>query len=648
MHMPVGSFVAFVAALFACSGASAQSLARIARAGGLISQPVTVGDYLYVPAGAGIDVWNLADPAHPVHAGRTDAGSETPGEIRDLATAANRLYANWTGAPNGVAVYSLADPAHPLLVGEVDGADAEAIETDGAWLYLAGNSIGLLSFSLADPDAPVRAGTADEFIAGYVIGFAVTGQRGVLTTENGFGDPFGLVLDLADPMHPHATSTPPLCGLDCIVDGDFVFSFGAGFGVFDLHDAANPELVFNDFGGISTRGALDGDTLWVFGDDVEAWDVAAPAHPVLRGTAAIETPNPVHATLTSKGAYAVDAAGNGTLVDPATPTAPNVLARIDVPGGGPINGAALDARYAYLADPAFGLRIVSSPSLEPVASIAIDEAEVRGAHDVVVANGIAYVVGWVSLWAVDVSDPRHPTVLGSVATPAFMQRVVVEGDRAYLSTYNQLTTLAIADIADPANMRVLGSMFVDNPRDIVVRNRRVYIASEGGSEITSGLRIVDVANPAAPVQIGADATCGAVAIARSVAFLDDTGTTLALGCEDGSVHLLDVSDAAAPAPLGSLALADEFNGALSLAVSRHHLYVGHYVGVDDFDLTDRESPHLVARYPASSPIYTERSASNAFMAVSFLGGTYSYSRTDVASAHTHSHHTRPARPSFEL
>jgi hypothetical protein len=93
----------------------------VARAGGVISQPVAIGDYLYVPAGAGIDVWNLADPAHPAHVGRTAVGHEAPGPILDLGAAADHLYANWTGFPNGVTIFSLADPTHPSLVGEIDG-----------------------------------------------------------------------------------------------------------------------------------------------------------------------------------------------------------------------------------------------------------------------------------------------------------------------------------------------------------------------------------------------------------------------------------------------------------------------------------------------------------------------------------------------
>jgi len=649
MQASVGSFAALVLGLFACSGASAQSLVPVTRAGGTVSQPVAVGDFLYVPAGVGIDVWNIANPAHPAHVGRTAAGSETPGTIRDLAAAANHLYANWNGIPNGVSVYSLADPAHPSLVGEIDGAYAQKIATVGAYLYAAGNGIGVISYSLADPDQPVEAGAAAGVLLGDVAAFAATSDRGVVQARSGFGDVYAYDLDLSDPAHPQATPSSPLCGDQCIIDGDFVIGFSDGFAVFDTHDPGNPALVFNAFGAFPTRGALDGDTLWVLGGDIEAWDASAPAQPVLLGFAPFDTPSPVAATLTSKGPYAIDAAGNGTLVDASTPAAPEVLARIDVPGGGAINGAAIDGRYAYLADPAFGLRIVSSPSLDPVASLAISPTEAPGAIDVAVVNGIAYVVGWLSIHAIDVSDARHPVEIGSVASPSFMQHIVVDGDRAYLAGMNQAISFAIVDIADPAHMQMRGTLDIgiNNPHDLIVRDHRAYTASEGTLAHRSGLRVIDASNADDPVEIAGDDTCGGFATAASLAFLDPVGAAIAVGCDDGSVHLLDVSDATAPAQIATFALADEFNGAVSLVASHRHLYVGNYYGVDDYDLDDRESPAFVARYPTAGPVSAERSTWNAFIALTFGAGTYSYSRNDVASGRAHSHHARPARPSFE-
>jgi hypothetical protein len=646
MFASVRSFVALVLAL-ACAGAGAQSLVPVTRAGGQISQPVAVGDYLYVPAGVGLDVWSLADPAHPVHVGRTGASDEAPGPIDDVVAISGHLYAVWRNIDSGVAVYSLDDPAHPARVGAIDDVSAERLGGDSEHLYLAGDAIGVLSYDVSDPDHPAALGTVDSFVAGYVSAFGVGGNRAFLVTSDAFGMPHGWFIDLADPAHLHATPILPICGTSCLVDGNYVISPSWGFSVFDAHDPGNPMQSFTHGGSPFSHGALADDIFWLFADDgVEAWDVSAPAQPVILGDAAIDLPGVTRVASTPHGPFSIDFSGNGTLVDASTPASPRVLARFDVPGSGSVQGAALDSGCAYLADSLFGLRILTAPALEPIASLAIGEGDLRGAMAVAVADGVAYVVGFGTLYAVDVADPQHPSVIGSVAMESFFVNIAIDGDRAYLAAYNQATPFRVIDIADPAQMHTMGSLTFDYPHDLVARDGLVFTASEGGLTLASGLRVIDASNPNEPVQIGADESCAEAGLATSVAFLDDRTNVLAIGCYDGSVHLVDVSVPENPVEVGSLQVPDDFNAALSLRSSGHRLFVGHIFGVDEFDVADASTPRRAARYETGSPVYTLRGAPDALLAVTVFAGTYSYAMPSMSSPRPHSHHARPAR-SFE-
>jgi len=631
--------------VLAASGAAAQSLVPVARVGGRIMQPVPVGEFLYVPAGAGLDVWSLADAAHPAHVGHTSGADEVPGVVRDIVAAGNHLYVEASWPDPGVAVYSLADPAHPALVGHFD-IDTERLGTDGSHLFLAGISRGIRSFDLADPVNPVELDALDVPL-GYVDGIVVGDGRMVVSSTTQSQQPQVWFVDISDPTRMQATSTFPICGWACILEGDYLISPGFGFAVYDAHDPANPVSVFAAPEETVELPVLDHDVLWTFGDELRAWDASTLTHPVQIGSAPNEATTLGRVALTSHGPFEIDTAGHGILIDGSTPASPHALAEIDVPGGGEIEGGAVDAQYAYLADPAFGLRIVTSPGLAPVGALAIGTGDSRGAHDVALAGNIAFVVGSEALHAVDVADPRHPVEIGSVAAE-FYSRVVVDGDRAYLASIYQLANLTVVSVGDPAHMRIRGTLSIDMPYDIVARGNRVYAAVASGiTDVGSGLRIVDVSDPDAPVVIGAEATCGDADVGRSIAFLGATGSDIALGCFNGAVHLIDASSAGAPVELGVFMTNDVYATTSPIAVAGNVMYVGLSGSIGEYDISNRASPVRTGQYETAAQVSRLLRSSDALIAITGLAGTYSFGSPASSTRRTHSHHTRPARPSFE-
>jgi hypothetical protein len=138
----------------------------------------------------------------------------------------------------------------------------------------------------------------------------------------------------------------------------------------------------------------------------------------------------------------------------------------------------------------------------------------------------------------DVQDPEAPLFLGGLAlgTPqqyVGVSDVVVSGGCAYLAAVNR--GLLVLDISDPTQPGVLGQFTVPNDAvDLVIREPLAYVAT------MRGVQILDVSNPTAITIVGSYPTQAAVYT------LDLEGTTLHVAATTDSVHVVDVSNPAAP------------------------------------------------------------------------------------------------------
>ena len=73
-----------------------------------------------------------------------------------------------------------------------------------------------------------------------------------------------------------------------------------------------------------------------------------------------------------------------------------------------------------------------------------------------IVGSLAYVASSVGgLHTVDLSDPAHPVLLGSLDTPGYALRVLVVGDVAYVSDY---TSVLVASVGTPSDLHAVGSL----------------------------------------------------------------------------------------------------------------------------------------------------------------------------------------------
>lgn len=299
---------------------------------------------------------------------------------------------------------------------------------------------------------------------------------------------------------------------------------------------------------------------------------------------------------------------------------------------------------AYVVGPG-GLQIVDVR--DPASPIGLGTLPTdRQSLDLEVVGTRAYIVVTpLGLRVVDVSHPATPALLGALdldSQPSLhFAAVAVEGGVAYL---NSVVGAVSVDVADPAAPALIARFDFGSPvfgADIAIRNHILYATADASAKAFPSLRILDVTDPAAPLELAhIDSACMDLALAGVVLYCTDSY----------QLHLFDVSDPSNPLALGVLRpgvmgpLADvavargiahvatgpawpSFESSLQavdtrvrafparngfsgnvpdslscLSIAGKHLYAGSSVAMDLFDIRDPMNPALVGsiRLPGSA------------------------------------------------
>jgi len=173
------------------------------------------------------------------------------------------------------------------------------------------------------------------------------------------------------------------------------------------------------------------------------------------------------------------------------------------------------------------------------------------ANAVFLQDRTAYVGAGTALLIFDVSDPTHPTKLGHVYLPDLIQKLVVQGNYAYVADH--FAGFRVVDVSDKRAPRERGFIKIPGVAqafgpvvDVAVRDTLAYVAAE-----IEGLFIIDVSDPDAPVQIGHifDPFTPTTGFARAVVVQD---TLAYVATDDEILRIVDVSDPQEPQEIGAV------------------------------------------------------------------------------------------------
>jgi len=556
----------------------------VGEVGGPTQSVAVQGDYAYVGVGLRLVVLDVTNPAAPTEVGAT---APFPYYVEDIALSGTRAYVAAGGA--GLRLVDISDPASPIELGAWDSPGyAEGVAVAGSTVYLADGPYGLWVVDVANPTNPTPVGSAYDM--NYAFEVTVSG-------------------DLA-----------------------YIAAAGAGLLVSGVSDPAEPvEVGQLDTPGYAYGVALADNTAYI----ADAWgglhvvDVSDPEDPDLLGTCA--TPGwALDVVLVGDTAYVADGSSGLRLVDMGNPTNPQEIGALE--RGDLARRVAASGETVYLADLKQGLLQIDATDAQRPVEISRYSPLVEARY-VAAAGSYAYVAaGFSGLRVVDISDPVQPREVAAYETGTYATGVVVSGTVAYVPTYlsgMDPHDLHIVDISDPLHPARLATVDTDGVfREVAVQGQYLYAADEWG------LRVIDVADPSAPEEIGfaliggeqdqasdgvtVDGRWAYVAVAeagmyvfdiatpsepRLVAIFDPPGGVTSIAVSAGVAYLsncfeglrvVDVSQPASPVEMGYV---DTPGYSMAVALSGNRAYVSDGGGgLQAVDISDPTSPVLVDSY----------------------------------------------------
>jgi len=554
---------------------------------GLVEGTVQVqGDYAYCGLSfKGYLVIDVHDSTNPVAVG----GYDTLGDVHELWSANQHLFLaeGW----EGLSVFDTSDPVHPLPLGRVATCgEAYGVQVAGNYAYVADGGSGLAiislpseSVTLVQPPASLKAALGDtatlnvraygsgplsyQWYAGESgdVSHPIAGANGTSFTAPVSAEtaPYWVRVSSSEGASDSQTAwvspVPPVSvellslwpgyrrgsAVDVQVAGDLAYVAAGSVQIWSLTNLASPRLV----GSYAPRDwpleslAFSSNRLFLACGDkgLQILDVACPETPALLGIFTNGSANKV--VVAGSVAYVV---GDPLrILDVSDPSQPHQLASLTVAG------TALDVQgqYAYLVDGDGNLQIFDVFDPEQPLQLASTQLFSAAPNAIRVAGNYAYVAEGQRrvnsvlrpgrLDVVNISDPRQPSLAGSVLTETNSDALAVDVLGAYAFVVEGSAGLRVVDVANPAAPSSVGGLSLGAwAQAVAASGQRAYVASDGG------LHCIDISLPASPRQLNLVETSG---YAQAVA---GSGQQVFLADGDGGLKILEVSDPTRPTMAG--------------------------------------------------------------------------------------------------
>jgi hypothetical protein len=495
-----------------------------------------VGEYR-----AGVELYSIADLSRPRLLGRCAIPGYTFG------TAFDGRYAYVACYDSGVMVVDFQNPANPSRVAILNIPEgASVLEARGGLLFVGAMYGGIRLVDISDPLNPSE-------ISSYAPSgdFAQTFRVRDTLLYAAFAYSGLVILNISDPANPIELSAfhGDWYFYDLAISGSFAYAIIQNpmqIKVIDIGDPEHPSLTSTyrppvrdlSFNGIAARGSQCYTVLDPSFDPrggLLVIDVSDSAHPVLADS--FRLPREVEVIATVDTLAFVGFLGDGLQVfSVADPSHISLLSQIDTVR---CDGLSIDPPYVYGATSSrsfFQVLDVSDPR-HPVVVGSIDTS--GSSAGVAVRSGLAYLCQSEYLRIIDVSSPTHPVQVGRLKLPSTAFNLDLSGDYCYVADW--YGGVQVVDISSSTNPQIVGSYQTPTAaaEDIAVRGQYAYY--------TDGLGFggLDVSDPTHPQSVFYDW------IPNQVWGMDATSKLLCVALLDSGVELLDyTSNPARPVVVG--------------------------------------------------------------------------------------------------
>jgi len=439
-------------------------------------------------------------------------------------------------------VFDVSDPYNPDHISICNtGGISHDVDVAGNYAYV-GDGGYLRVIDISNPHAIIEVGSCQT--SGFAEKVSVADGYVYVTDDEWTG--YLSVVDVSDPLEPTEVGATAIgqYGLkDAVALNGYVYlAYGGDLLVFDVNDPTNPTQVASCQVEENAWGvAISGDQVSVVCrfsamSVIGSTSVSNPLVPTVTGS--YFAPGRLYNVAISDGyAYLADVEEGLLVAEINSPNGPVEIGSFETLGE-PYDVAVADG-FVYLTDSLEGLQVfdvnnpyypfiittidtyssfvaiagqhlyVASPSLyifdisNPYVPIQIGYLGVGFLSDMIVEGNHAYLVDYnAGLRVVDISDPTSPIVVGSLPMQALS--VDVSGDYAYLAA--EFDGLVIVDISDPADPIQIASYNLQSYRteEVKVVDGYAYVGYEQspGFPRTRYMRVINVTNPATPIEVG--------------------------------------------------------------------------------------------------------------------------------------------------
>lgn len=532
------------------------------------------------------------------------------GTVKGLVVRDNRAYVG-TGAQ--LAVFDLTNPAQPALLGQTapgvhlvrDVAlyGNYAYVVDGGEMVVQGGGIvgwsgGMRVVDISNPQQPQVVATIT--VPDYPTYVAVQGHYAYISCMSKFS-----IWDLTDPLHPTRTGTytaaiyPPTAGIVLPSGTVAYYAIGSiGLVVVDISNPNQPQEL-----GRYLPDTLDKASVIAIrdhyayladssGSGISVVDVSNSTAMQEVGSYSLGGVNDI--AIAGSYAYAVHSYGGftGLTILDISGTTPVKVGGLELPGK-PLTIQVV-GNFAYLSGELGGVWVVkvSNPAAPTQAGIA---PLVGYAHDVTLFKSYAHV--WGSGWhIINIANPAQPREVGYDENGGPLATVGNYGYQVFGNSGGQAGgNLRVLNLTDPVHPQEITRISLPGyVQGVAAAGNFVYV-NEAFDYNTGVIRVVDVANPQAPVVRGTYTnTSASQGYANGMAVV---GSWLYV-CYPSAFTILDVSDPDYPGKIG------EYTDSIAprrVVVRGKYAYVASGVwashpGLWIFDVSDPENPALLGVY----------------------------------------------------
>lgn len=380
------------------------------------------------------------------------------------------------------------------MLSQIGGA-TRSVFVQGDFAFI-GEGPRLTVLDVSNPISPTIHGQT-ELLSGVVESVFVSGNYAYVLHSEGLNS-----VEVSDPANPvvvgfysNATGSWDI-GRGLFVEGNYAYvpAGNAGLRIVDISDPTNLiEVGFYDTPGAARAVYIESGLAYV-ADTISGLriiDINNPANPSEIGY--YESTHSLDVYVVENFAYLVGKSGL-LILDISSPASPMAVGIFNTPNFYPFNGVYVSGDYAYIAN-GFSFLVVniSNPS-DPIQASSI--TNFFNLNDVFVSGNYAYFTdgySGVGLHIIDISNSASPLKIGNYFSGGILLDVSASGETVY-SSGNDVVLFPV-DATDPSNPKKLG--FLKDRADmqgIAVKDNYAYV-------IGSGLRVIDISNPANPIQI---------------------------------------------------------------------------------------------------------------------------------------------------